>query len=1046
MSEFKKYIEELNKEYQSGNASEHTYRYCLKNLLEAQFPYISVTNEPKRIIKCGSPDYLIEHNQIPIGYIEAKDVPINLDDSNHTEQLSRYMSSLDNLIFTNYLEFRFFREEKILKTVVIGEIHNGQIKPKSKNFNDLNELLCSFVGYKGRTITTAADLAERMAAKAIMLNEVIAKSLTQKTKTPLNTLFEFFKKHLIKDIKPQGFADMYAQTIAYGMFAARLQDDSLDTFSRSEAVKLIPSGNPFLQKLFQHIAGDDIDERISWIVDDLADVFRATDVGKLMKGYGKSTQQNDPFLHFYETFLDEYDGILKKKRGVFYTPEPIVSFIVRAVDEILKEEFELEKGLANTEKTIIEVEESDNNKVSKIEKEFHKVQIFDPATGTGTFLAHITRYIHDNYFKSQQGIWSNYVKEDLIPRLNGFELLMASYAMAHIKLEMVLRESECELDEERLNIFLTNSLEQGQSDIDDLPSLEWFTTEVNEANLIKRKTPVMVVLGNPPYKAISSNKGKWITGLIEDYKYVDGQHFKEQKHWLGDDYVKFIRYGQHCIDRNGEGVLAYINNNSFLDNPTFRAMRWHLLRSFDKIYILDLHGSAKKNESDENVFNITQGVSINIFIKTGKKREDELAQVFHYDLYGKRESKYEFLRSKNLNEIKFTEFQTLAPYYFFDPKKCLGKEQKKQYEEGFLITDLFPHNRCGIITAANGFVIANSKDEIESRVTDFLQNSYTEEEFKEKYSLGKNYPEWVINNKHNIGFNKDQIIKIGYRPFDTHWTAFNENLIWRWGYETMRHFIAGENVGLVLCRQFKAFDHYQHVFITKDIFESSLVSNKTSATCYGFPLYLYHKPEQETFIGSGRTPNLNNEIVDEIANDLGLQFTSEKENTDNTFAPIDLLDYIYAVLHSPSYRVEYKECLKVNFPRVPYPTDKSQFWNLVELGGELRELHLLESKKLDKLTTTYLEEGNNKVEKISYEVTDEKTGIGKVKINQTQYFGNVPKSVWDFYVGCYKPAQQWLKDRKKKRKGNPQFTPPQFLMMILIITRKLLRLSRRQKS
>jgi predicted helicase len=385
----------------------------------------------------------------------------------------------------------------------------------------------------------------------------------------------------------------------------------------------------------------------------LIQIFLACNVEEILKNYGKSTKMEDPIIHFYETFLSEYDPKLRKARGVWYTPAPVVNFIVRAVDDILKTEFDMPQGLADTSKTKIKV----NLQGKQVEQEVHKVQILDPATGTGTFLAEVIKHIYKK-FEGQQGIWSNYVENHLLPRLNGFELLMASYAMAHLKLDLLLTDTGFKpTSNQRFRVYLTNSLEEHHQDTGTLFA-NWLSTEANEANHIKRDTPVMCVIGNPPYSGVSSNNGEWISKLIEDYKYIDGVHFNERKHWLNDDYVKFIRYGQHFIEKNGSGVLAFINPHGFLDNPTFRGMRWNLLKTFDKIYTIDLHGNSKKKETapdgsaDVNVFDIMQGVSINFFIKTGKKKVNEIGKIFHFDLFGKRENKYEFLFNNSLKTVR----------------------------------------------------------------------------------------------------------------------------------------------------------------------------------------------------------------------------------------------------------------------------------------------------------------------------------------------------------------------------------------------------------
>jgi hypothetical protein len=420
-----------------------------------------------------------------------------------------------------------------------------------EHHSEFTNLIKDFCTRAGQTIKSPKKLAEMMAGKARMLSEVIEKALTSDEQNHENSTLKdqmhAFKEILIHDITPKAFADVYAQTIAYGMFAARLHDPTLPTFTRQEAAALIPKSNPFLRKLFGYIAGIDVDDRIRWIVDGLADIFLACNVGEILKDYGKATKTEDPIIHFYETFLSEYDPALRKARGVWYTPQPVVDFIVRAVDDILKTEFNLPQGLADTGKTKIKV----NVQGKKVEQEVHKVQILDPATGTGTFLAEVVKHIHKR-FEGQQGIWSQYVEQHLLPRLNGFELLMASYAMAHLKLDLLLTETGYQpTKDQRFRVYLTNSLEESHPDTGTLFA-SWLSAEANEANQIKRDTPVMVVLGNPPYSVSSSNKGGWIQNLLTVYK----KELYEQKINIDDDYIKFIRYGQYFIDKNGSGILA----------------------------------------------------------------------------------------------------------------------------------------------------------------------------------------------------------------------------------------------------------------------------------------------------------------------------------------------------------------------------------------------------------------------------------------------------------------------------------------------------------
>ena len=1013
-----KYIQDINKRYQLGNATEHTFRGDLQQLIENLVPTISATNEPKRQ-SCGAPDYILTKKDIPVGFIEAKDIgDKDLKGAKKTgnkEQFDRYKASLNNLIFTDYLDFHLYRDGEFITKIAIGEVTEKGIKSLPENFLTFTNLIKDFCTHIGQTIKSPKKLAEMMAGKARLLSGVIEKALMSdeinQENSTLKDQMGAFKKILIHDITPKQFADVYAQTIAYGMFAARLHDPDLATFSRQEAAELIPKSNPFLRKLFGYIAGPDIDDRIKWIVDNLVEIFLACNVEEILKNYGKSTKMEDPIIHFYETFLSEYDPKLRKARGVWYTPAPVVNFIVRAVDDILKTEFDLPQGLADNSKTKIKVDVQGK----LVEQEVHKVQILDPAAGTGTFLAEVIKHIH-NKFAGQQGIWSNYVETHLLPRLNGFELLMASYAMAHLQLDLLLTETGYKpTTNQRFRVYLTNSLEEQHPDTGTLFA-SWLSAEANEANYIKRDTPVMCVIGNPPYSGISSNNGEWISKLIEDYKYVDGVHFNERKHWLNDDYVKFLRYGQHFIEKNGSGVLAFINPHGFLDNPTFRGMRWNLLKTYDKIYTIDLHGNAKKKETapdgspDVNVFDIMQGVAITIFVKTGKKKTNELGRIFQFDLFGKREMKYDFLSENYLKDIDFKELKPSKPYLFFIPKSTIGSAN---YGKGFKVDEIFSNNNVGFVTAIDGFNISMSIDESKSKINDLL--NLEENVWRLKYNRPKDAQSWQYKwAKTDAEKHKDlDFSVVNYRPFDNRFTLYTGNsggLYARPSLQIMKQFLKGENIGLALCKQFKTGDNYYHAFISNKIFESSYVSNRTSEITSTFPLYLYPETNgQQTILQTAeRTPNLNTEIVKQIAEKLGLTFTTEKETTENTFAPIDILDYIYAVLHSPNYREKYKEFLKIDFPRVPYPKDQNTFWQLVKLGGEIRQIHLLESPTVEKYITQYPIDGDNIVTKPKYE-------DGKVYINNTQYFNHVPEIAWNFYIGGYQPAQKWLKDRKDRK-------------------------------
>ena len=967
-----KYLDGIIRKFKTGKTTEHSFRGDLQDFIERTVVGVQAINEPTRQ-KCGAPDYIIQKKNIPIGYIEAKDIDKNLDVVEKSEQLDRYRASLDNLILTNYLEFRFFVNGEHVDTVKVADIVNGKIKVYEKEYQKLIDHIRNFCDYQGQTIKSPKQLANLMAQKAVMIRDVIINALECDCAGSLASQRDAFKQILLHDLNNHTFADMYAQTIAYGLFVARLNDTTLGDFSRQEARELVSKNNPFLRQLFDYISGANLDDNLVWIVDDLVEIFRAVDLNKLLKNYGRTTQMSDPFLHFYETFLESYDKVNKEKRGVYYTPQPVVKFIVSAVDSILRTEFNLSHGLAD-DTTIKHTRtlyyEKKKKKVKgetvyedvpvTTDENVYKVQILDPATGTGTFLAETIRKIY-SYFVNQQGIWSQYVDNALIPRLNGFEIMMTPYVMCHLKLDLLLRETGYTTTKQtnRFNVYLTNALEKDETT--KYPLFDWLSEEARYAGMIKSEKPIMVVLGNPPYSVSSCNKNDYIDELMEVYK----QDLNERNiQPLSDDYIKFIRMGESFIEKNNEGVLAYISNNSFLDGVIHRQMRKHLMQTFDKIYILDLHGNAKKKETapdgskDENVFNIQQGVSINIFVKTGGKNPNEPAKVYHTELFGEREKKYEYLNGNDLTTAGYKELTPAEPYYFFVPKDFSVQEE---YDKGFNIEKLFLSNTSGVKTHNDKTLVAF-------------------------------YP-------YDNEFNK----KYAYKPFDTRFIDYDVRKVVRPRFSVMKNFIVGNNCGLALMRSQVNSEYYSTVSVVNTLIDINYYGFQT----YVFPLYLYDNNDsnQTSFFAQSRKPNLNMDIVRELEQKLNLTFTPEKEDRTGIFAPIDILDYIYGVLHSNKYRNKYKEFLKIDFPRIPYPQNADYFFKIAELGKQLREIHLLESPIVNEFVTSYPVGGDNEVIKPEYK-------NNKVYINKTQYFDNVPEIAWNFYIGGYQPAQKWLKDRK----------------------------------
>ncbi|MDR2632358.1 MAG: N-6 DNA methylase [Treponema sp.] len=1024
-----RYLSEVDKLYRSGKAAEHSCRPALKALFEALTSGLTISYEPKRIA-CGAPAYIITKGDIPAGYIEAKGISAGLHTKQHKEQFDRYKQALNNLIITDYLTFELFGDGLPVLSVSIAREKDGTIQADTKQYPAFLELLDKFTGYSGKTIYTSEQLAKVMAGKAKLLAAIIQQALKDKhsEKDGLSGQLEAFRKILIHDLRAEAFADIYAQTLAYGLFAARLNQKDKQQFTRYLAPHLIPQSNPFLRNFFNDVAGINLDSRIAWIVDALADLFNRVAVEELLKEFAKASQ--DPFIHFYETFLAEYDPKLRESRGVYYTPLPVVRFMVQAVDDILQQEFNLSKGLADNSKIKRTIQEADG---TQKQLALHKVQILDPAAGTGTFLAEVIGNIYER-FARQKGLWAGYCAEHLIPRLNGFELLMAPYAMAHFKLGMMLEQTGYRgAADKRIRVYLTNSLEEPEGETALLLMEKWLSDEAAEANGIKRDTPVMVVIGNPPYSGESANctKEEFLQAYKKEPGGVEKLNEKNSK-WLNDDYVKFIRYGQNFIEKHGEGVVAYINNHSFLDNPTFRGMRWNLLSAFDKIYILDLHGNAKKRETspdggkDENVFDIQQGVSVNIFIKTGGKKDAELAEVFHYDVYGSRKAKYAFLLENNLAAVPYRKINPTAPQYFFVAKDF---SSETEYAKGLSVQDLFPVNSLGLLTKRDNLSVSFNTDEQVEKLSYFLNTKNNLSDVCEYFDIPlKDKDRWDASiARKNTQFNevRKNIFDIMYRPFDIRKIFYNEYFVARLNRKVLRNLQAANNA-IIIGRQGQALGNagnWNIVYITNSLVDQNIFYRGGGTV---FPLYLYS--EADTFErAEPRRPNLNDGMVTIIARKTGLRFTAEKEKTEDTFAPIDILDYIYAVLHSPAYRETYREFLKIDFPRVPYPKNAEQFTALAALGAALRGIHLLETANRAGRLAGYPIEGNNTVDKPEFR-------DAQVWINKQQYFDEVPRNVWDFSIGGYQPARKWLKDRKGRSLTDDEIAHYQKMVSALHVT------------
>lgn len=1020
------YCGEVRRTYSTGRATEHSYRQALQVLIqdlsEEDFHAI---NEPRRV-KCGAPDLIVQRSDIPIGHVECKDIGVNLDSVETDPQLTRYRDGLPNLILTDYLEFRWYVTGTARRTVRLAHLDSrGGIMMNRAEASNTTELFDGFFEVSPPEIGSPGELVRHMAAKARLLRESILRLLDlENSRGPLLKLLAAYREVLIADLSPEDLADLQAQTAVYGLFAARCVHDSRSgPFTRQSAV--FAETTPFLRDVFGQVAGPGIDPGIEWIVDDLARTLNGVDMRVILAGFGSRTRRKNPVVDFYEDFLSAYDPGMRSLRGVYYTPEPVVAYIVRSVDCLLRTRFALADGLADTATVSL-------NASGGGEETGPRVLILDPAAGTGTFLREAIALIRET-IKDQGlgGAWPDYVRDHLLDRLFGFELLMAPYAVCHLNLADEIGGAGSNRfgmpEGQRFRVFLTNALEKAHEGGLGPMFTHNIALEAFGADSVKRENPVMVVLGNPPYSGHSSNNSFWIRRLLrgwdgnretESYFTVDGEPLREANpKWLNDDYVKFIRLAQWRIERTGEGVLGYVTSHSYLDNLTFRGMRQSLMRTFDEIYLLDLHGNAKRKESapdgsrDENVFDIQQGVAIGLFVKRSGAG-DAPAKVFHADLWGEREAgpdggKYGWLSDNDVETTDWTELSPKSPLYLFVPR---DEELAEEYERGWRLPDIFPVNSVGIVTARDKLAIWWTAEDMGRVARDFVK--LTEEAARSRYGLGKDAKDWRVSwAQEDLSSVPDvdaKITPVLYRPFDTRFTFYSgksRGFICRPRREVMQHMLTGANLGLICCRQqSQAGAGWGHCGVTRSIVESCAISNKTREINYLFPLYT--GPEK---MGGG-VVNLNQKFIDEVSAATGLRPVSRGTgDLASCFGPEDMIHYIYAVFHSTEYRSRYADFLKSDFPRVPVISDPQLFAALAGLGKRLVALHLMDETGED--IPAFPEEGGNRVERVRYAPPD-KDLAGRVWINGGQYFDGVGPETWSFVVGGYRPAEKWLKDRK----------------------------------
>jgi hypothetical protein len=996
---FNHYFQRLAEVAASGDAREESFYSSLEALLEqiaeiTARKHIHVTTLPKKT-EAGNPDFRLWNGKDQIvGYIEAKKpTEENLNQVEDSDQLRRYRSTFPNLILTNFLEFRLYRNGERVDSVLAARpliLNRIGATPPVEKPEELWSLIDRFLDFSVPRASTAEELAIELAKRTRFLRDIVAQQLeAEKDGGPamLTGFYEAFQRFLIGDLTREDFADLYAQTITYGLFAARIRDGN--TFNRRTAFDKIPRTIGILRDLFRFISLGELPTQLEWVVDDIAEVLAVADAPGILDRYYRDGKGRDPIVHFYETFLAQYDPEERERRGVYYTPEPVVSYIVRSLHHLLKTEFGKADGLSSDGVTLL-----------------------DPAAGTMTFVARAAQEAVREFEKKYgSGAREDFIRRHILHNFYAFELMMAPYAVGHLKMSFFLEELGHRLDDdERVRFYLTNTLDMEESQESRLPGYSSLAEESHLAGKVKKQQPILVILGNPPYSGHSSNRGPWIRALIEDYKKVDGKPLGEKtSKWLQDDYVKFLRLAQWKMDQAGCGVVGMITNHSFMDNPTFRGMRQSLMRSFDAIYVLNLHGNSLKKEvcpdgnPDQNVFDIRQGVAISFFLKIGGKKKCD-ATTFHAEVWGTREKKYLWLESHGLPNTSWQGLKPSQPFYLFVPQDEVGF---KRYAGFPSLSKIFPLYGAGMTTARDDFVIDLDKRNLLNRIRLFKHNSGSDEELHRAFLIRRKKGwsirrAWEMLQEMTDGDLSTHISQVIYRPFDIRWIFYHDSVVWRTAKRIMSH-ILQENLVLVTPRQNK--DDFG-AFIAETIGAHKSVA--AYDINYYLPLYLYPEFDRQDLFSkhkpSERRPNLNPRIVEALKTGHGRQPTPEQ-----------IFHYIYAVLYVPGFREKYAEFLRSDFPRIPFPVDGKLFMDMASLGQRLTELHLLRSTELDQPAARFEGAGDGRVAKSKSEGFFYDAGKQRLHINKTQHFAPVPEEVWEYQVGGYQVCEKWLKDRKGRK-------------------------------
>lgn len=945
------YVNAIKSIYETKKATEKTYRKALYPLFEPH-TFIEETKKEEDSMPDGK---LLDAKGRELVVVETKDYGVDLSAKKHQKQFDKYKKQYPKLIITNYREFEFYQGfTQVAKFTLFDDAF-------TLNQDEYNSFIAFYKSFAVNPIkyTDPVRLAQELAMHTRALREDIKTLRANFPDNPFNLEQKFIQEKLLPSITEDEFANLYAQTITYAFFSTRYYNPD-DDFDPTDPI----TNNKLIEGFYENILNpkkrtDDVGllkeyKKLHVHVAAIGEVLANTDMSALTKALAK-TSTDDLIIHFYETFLTEYDPKVKKELGVWYTPEPVVDFMVRGVDELLKGKLGVKKGL--------------------LDKGVH---VLDPATGTGNYLNGVIKYIHKQH--GEPATWSKYVKEVLIPRLNGFELLMTSYSIAHLKLTNTLKETGFTGDA-KLNIFLTNTLEKpldvkGASGDAFSTFLKALNVESNGADAVKTNKDIKVIIGNPPYNKKGKNQSQFITDMMKPYA-VTGSSGA-----LSDDYLKFIRYAENLIDQNGSGVVAYITNSSFLSGAKTYGMRQSLLKTFDEIYVLDFQGEPK-----DNIFKIQVPVCITFFVK--KTTSQDLGKVYYAHIKGSTQDRLSYCEKTSLKAISFTEIPLIAPQYYFYPQEVSTHEEycKESFQLG---DDIFHVKSPGIITKCDGLVIDPRKAPLEAKVNAYLQ----------KKVRPKGVSETVFTRGKGLSKIEDgAFMRMVYRPFDTQ-HYFESSLSARRTERLLKQTKAQNQLFFYYTNHNRDSQDYSHVLVNSTFYRHNCLLGVHNEDIS--PLYQYHAPETLNPEATQST-NFKDEFLKTFGESIGMSFQDAPELiTPSTFSSLNVFDYIYGVLHDKDYRTKYKAFLKSDYPRVPYPKTQEEFLAYVTKGQEFRELHLSEGEGWEddiKLGGT----GGGEV----------KPSYSKGILNLTPTLSiDLTQEEWEFKIGACSVISSWLEQRE----------------------------------